>query len=137
MDRAFRNAPDAPDLFDLRAWFHEGRGNFAAAEADLRHAIALNPYSARLRERLALLLQTMGRRDEALAMQREAIALHPLDPEHWMTLAEMLAGGGRLDEARAALRETFGLLLISESEQQRRRRIAAALSVELPAEESR
>jgi hypothetical protein len=127
-ERAVAAAPRDPLGYELRAWLRQGAGDPAALD-DLRIAAKLNPHSARLRERIALVLMRQGRGEEALAEQREAIARHPLDANHRIVLAELLLALGRRDEAIAALESTRALKLPRSDEQVRRAALAERLGL--------
>lgn len=69
--------------------------NWEAAEATLRHAIALDPDQAETQFALAHLLHNTGRGEEALAYARRAAALDPLSPAMNTIVASFYAGAGR------------------------------------------
>lgn len=79
----------------------------AAAERDLRQAIALNPSYARAYQYLSAVLTTQRRFDEAVAAARTAVDLDPLSPNENTTLGVRLFYAGRFDEAIAQFRQTL------------------------------
>jgi len=58
---------------------------------------------------LASLMSTLGRLDEAVALQQRAIALDPLRSASHFNLSLYLTGLGRYDDAEAALRKVIAL----------------------------
>ena len=63
----------------------------------------------RVTANLAILLATLGRLDEAVALAQRAIALEPLRGGSHANLATYLTALGRYDEAEAALRKAIEL----------------------------
>ncbi len=90
----------------------------------------MNPYSARLRERLAQFYMRQGRTDDALDYQRKAIALHPLDVGHHLGLAEMLWTVGEKEEAKTELLKTLDMKP-NALEKEKRRSLAATFGIDL------
>ncbi|HKN68875.1 MAG TPA: BTAD domain-containing putative transcriptional regulator [Gemmatimonadaceae bacterium] len=76
---------------------------FAASEAELKRAVALEPRTARFHEWLVQLYVWMDRPAEALAEARDAVELDPLSPTANAELARALLANGRCDEALAQL----------------------------------
>src|SRR5262249_17584171 len=58
---------------------------------------------------LAIVLETAGRTDEAIAEYREAVRLAPTEPRGRLNLAAVLSGRGKIDEAIAEYREVLRL----------------------------
>ena len=83
--------------------------NFAAAEAELRRGVELAPQNAAATSNLAALLSSLGRLDEAVALEERAIALDPLRSASSFNLAVSLIALGRYDEAEATLRKAVAL----------------------------
>jgi TolB-like protein/Flp pilus assembly protein TadD len=83
--------------------------NFADAEAELRRAVELAPQNPGVTTTLAYLMSTLGRLDEAVALQQQAIALDPLRGATYYNLALYFIALGRYDEADAALRKAITL----------------------------
>jgi serine/threonine-protein kinase len=83
--------------------------NFGAAEAEYRRALELAPQDRVATNGLALLMSTLGRLDEAVALGQRAIALDPLRTSYYSNLALYLIPLGRYDEAEAALRKAIAL----------------------------
>lgn len=85
----------------MRSVFAARRGEFRAAAAEIRDAIALKPESAALRIQGAELLLWMGRRQDAEQMGREALELDPESPDALRFVADRSADramGNRGDE---------------------------------------
>lgn len=105
-----------------------------SAMVDFQEAIRLNPYSARLRERLATYHASLGQWDKAFRHQQIAIELHPLDASHHMTLAEFYLAQENVAKAREAFRQAGERVLSNDAEEQRFQEIASRLDA-LPEEE--
>ncbi|MCB2156502.1 O-antigen ligase family protein [bacterium] len=100
--------PDDPRLYESRAFARRAAGDPRAID-DLRRALKLAPFSARLHQSLALFEVAAGNLDEAIRLQREAVRLHPLDATHRLVLAEFLWQAGEKDEARELVASTSDL----------------------------
>jgi serine/threonine-protein kinase len=87
------------------------RSNYemAAAETELRRAVALEPTNARFHEWLAQLYVSMGRPKEALLEASLARNLDPLSPSANAELARALMANDRCDEALALLEKLKSL----------------------------
>jgi len=83
--------------------------NFAAAEAEYRHALELAPQNPGATNNLAILMSFLGRLDEAVALGRQSIALDPLRTQSHLNLALNFIALGRYDEAEAAVRKAIAL----------------------------
>jgi serine/threonine-protein kinase len=83
--------------------------NLAGGEVELRRAFELAPQNVSTTVNLARLLSTLGRLDEAVALEQRAIGLDPLREGSHANLAIMLTALGRYDEAEAALRKAIEL----------------------------
>jgi predicted Zn-dependent protease len=81
----------------------------AAAETELRRAVALEPTNARFHEWLAQLYVSMGRPKEALLEASLARNLDPLSPSANAELARALMANDRCDEALALLEKLKSL----------------------------
>ncbi len=75
--------------------------DWAGAEAEFRRALELDPNSGDVYDFYGLLLSSLERYDEALAVQRRAYELDPL--AHRMDVTTTLLRAGRYDEALAAI----------------------------------
>jgi eukaryotic-like serine/threonine-protein kinase len=78
-------------------------GRKAAAVAQLRQSIAIDPYRSRARAALLLILTEVNEPQEALRLYDEAAARGPSTPDLKWGQALALFGADRLGEARAAL----------------------------------
>lgn len=81
--------------------------DFAGAEAELRRAATLAPQNAPVTAALALLLSSLGRLEEGVALTQRAITLDPLRIGSHFNLATYLTALGRYDEAEAAMRQVM------------------------------
>ncbi len=77
-----------------------GGWRWAATEACLRRALALNPNHASARQWLSAVLRFQGRHREAIAEARLAAALDPESPAVLLNLANALAYAGEHEAAR-------------------------------------
>jgi tetratricopeptide (TPR) repeat protein len=73
--------------------------DFAAAERDYKHAIALNTNEAFAHSGYAFLLSAMGRHNDAIAEGRRAVELAPLDMTIRIILAEVFDSARQYDNA--------------------------------------
>ena len=83
--------------------------NFAGAEAEFRRALELAPQNPAVISNLAVLMATLGRLDETVALAQQAIALDPLRVASHNNLAICLIALGRYDEAEASMRKAIEL----------------------------
>src|SRR5262249_62032110 len=72
--------------------------DLVAAEAEYRRAFELAPQNASAVNGLALLLSSLGRLDEAVALTQRAIAIDPLRVSLHTNLALYLIAPGRYDD---------------------------------------
>lgn len=104
VDRALAIDPQLAEahasLGFIRYW-HDW--DWAGADASLRHAIALDPSLAEAHLARALLLSSLGRREQALAQMQQARQLDPLSPLINTLEAGFLAGDGKTQDAQARL----------------------------------
>jgi len=91
--------PHAP----LAALKELGEWDWAGAEAEYRKAIALNPNDVTSHHWYALLLQNLGRLNEALPEIEKALALDPASPQINANHAGILSDMHRYDDALAEL----------------------------------
>ena len=96
LDRAYRSAGSPQELAPVE---------LARADADLRHALEIDPTLVEARIRRAHVVGDLGRPDEAVALATEA--LRGKLPPFFESYASLILGrnqfrAGRLDEARAA-----------------------------------
>ena len=90
--------PEDAERLDDREWLNERMLDFAAAEADLTKAIAIDGSAERLRQRAAL-RSKMGRQDEALKDAQAAFDLDSGNRDIRYRLALQLARTGKGDQA--------------------------------------
>jgi predicted Zn-dependent protease len=83
--------------------------DWAGADASFQRARALEPGNAAVVRRASELAFTLGRLDEALALDRRAVELDPLNVWAHYTFGEHAYPAGRLDEAVAALKRALEL----------------------------
>jgi CRISPR-associated protein Csy1 len=88
----------------LRAEAYQGVRNAAAAVADLRGAIALEPSDPKPHNALGIALVDLGDSGNAIAAFRRAVELDPDYARAWNNLGNALRDSGRGGEAQAAFR---------------------------------
>jgi len=71
------HAPDFAEGYNARATAFFQSGKYGLALADIQKTLALNPRHFDAMSGLALILEELGRPDDALAAWREVEALHP------------------------------------------------------------
>jgi Tfp pilus assembly protein PilF len=76
---AIDHAPDFAEAYHLRATAYYRLGQIGPALDDLRETLLRNPRHYPAMRGLAVILQEIGRRDEALEVFRRVLALHPQD----------------------------------------------------------
>jgi len=81
--------------------------DWPAAEASFLRALDRDPTNISAMHGAAVLLQALGRTDEALTLNRRAIDLDPLNMPSLHNLGCVYYEAGRLEEAEAALRNVF------------------------------
>lgn len=118
LDSAWRDIDRALELNPDTAQAHAATGllvqlreprDMAAAEASLRHALALDPYLVNAWNWLSLVLESQGRVDEADEVLRFAAQLDPLAPTIGANLARGEARHGEFETAEARLRRLMGV----------------------------
>ena len=75
------NSADEPGGQVQKGIYDFSRGDALSALAHLQKAVAWDPYSAPIRQELAVVLSALNRPAEAVAVLREACRLAPRDPE--------------------------------------------------------
>ena len=84
--------------------------DWAAADRELKQALALAPNDGNILFYAAVQSLGMGRWDEALKQMNSALAIDPLNPSRYLTLTLIQSSRGRLEEAEAAARRTLELI---------------------------
>ena len=95
--------PEGAETYAILGLAHAQRGDVAAAIADFRHAIKLDPADAPSHWHLGAALAAQGANDEALTHFSRSVELDPGNPGALNDLGLMLAVQGRFDEAAAFL----------------------------------
>jgi TolB-like protein/DNA-binding winged helix-turn-helix (wHTH) protein/Flp pilus assembly protein TadD len=118
LDSAWRDIEKALELNPDTAQAHAATGllvqlrepaDMAAAEASLRHALALDPYLVNAWNWLSLVLKSQGRADESDEMLRFAAQLDPLAPTVGANLSRHEVRHGEFEAAEARLRRLMGV----------------------------
>lgn len=109
--RALALDPQQPEAYAVRGMVTFAVDwDTAAAEGDLRRAIALNPSYARAHQYLSSVLTTQGRLAEAVTAARKAVELDPLSANENTTLGVRLYYAGQyraaVDQFARTLRRT-------------------------------
>jgi serine/threonine-protein kinase len=108
-ETAIRLAPDLSDAHAALGWAYLNDGEPRGSEAEFRRAIALAPNQAGHRMWLSIVLASVSRDDEALAMIDAELAIDPLSAYAHGTRGYVLIRLERNDEAEAALRKSLEL----------------------------
>lgn len=99
-DKALTLDPNLAEAFALRGWLKRNADwDFAGAETDLRRAIRLNGKNAMVHYRLAYVLTSTGRQNEALAEINTAYELDPISDFTQAGRFPILEARGEYDEA--------------------------------------
>lgn len=102
-------AVTGPGVHVLRGLAAEARGDLAAALAEYRRAVLLDPDNADLRQGLGLALAGAGDVAAAVAEYRAAVGLAPDNALARFNLAGGLLAAGAVEEARAELERAVAL----------------------------
>ena len=101
--------PESAETYAILGLAHAQRGDVAAAIADFRRAVALDPPDAPSHWHLGAALAAQGANDEALAHFSRSVELDPNNPGALNDLGLMLAVQGRFDEAAAFLERALAI----------------------------
>lgn len=107
--------PHHPDYRELLGFYRLATGDRGGVR-DLERAAQMNPWSARLRERIAIAHAETGNFSQAIAEQRAAVERHRLDAGHRMLLVELLLRNGDNEEAAREFDAVRPLRLIGARE---------------------
>lgn len=107
--------PHHPDYRELLGFYRLATGDRGGLR-DLERAAQMNPWSARLRERIAIAHAETGNFSQAIAEQRAAVERHRLDAGHRMLLVELLLRNGDNEEAAREFDAVRPLRLIGARE---------------------
>ena len=97
--KAVTTDPNLADAHRVLADVWETEWNWAGAEEEYKHALQLNPGSARTHHWYAVLLANLKRYDEAVSEIRRAVDLEPLSARLQLTQSDIYYRAGRFDEA--------------------------------------
>jgi TolB-like protein/Tfp pilus assembly protein PilF len=107
---ALRVDPDFALANSARAWLAATYENdFAAAALFYRRALELSPGNAIILGNAAVLLRTLGRLEEAIAMTESSLALNPVSSTTYTNLSDQLFRVGRHTDAIEAARKAIEL----------------------------
>jgi tetratricopeptide (TPR) repeat protein len=106
--RAIALGPEEAEALASRAWIRLVLDrDWAGAQADLDHAMKLEPTSNLALNNQAILFQKMGRFQEAAAVEQRVVEGDPLNSIVADNLGWFLLNAGRFDEARAMLQRSL------------------------------
>ncbi|HEY6455742.1 MAG TPA: protein kinase [Steroidobacteraceae bacterium] len=107
-DKAVALAPDQADGYASRGHIRvQAAWNWIGAQEDFEKSLAIDPGNSMALRRYGLLLGTLGRLPEAIAMTRKAIAVDPLSSVTWSNLGMLLTGDRRFAAADVAIRRAL------------------------------
>ncbi|NTV81136.1 MAG: protein kinase, partial [Candidatus Aminicenantes bacterium] len=104
-----RKYPDEKYAQYQIGFLYEGRGDYAAAEAAYRKAVALDPNFGFALNQLAYICAKRGRYDEALRLLERYAAISPGDANPLDSIAELYLRMGDLDRAEKKYREALAV----------------------------
>jgi len=111
-ERALALNPNLAEAHVVMGWIkREYDWDWAGSDASLQRALAIAPGSAAANREAARLAGTLGRFEQALALDRRALELDPLNGLAYMTLVMHLQYAGQRDDAAAAIKKALGLNL--------------------------
>ena len=114
-ERAVELGPELPEPYAARALLrHVWLRDWSGAESDLRRALDLDPRDAPSRRRLGLLLEALGRPDEAYAEVQRAAELDPLDATTVLWLGVLRARSAGCEAGRPLMLRTLDISPESE-----------------------
>jgi tetratricopeptide (TPR) repeat protein len=108
LENAYAARPELPGLVIELCTHLRGVDEKRAREV-LEDRLARHPDDAWSRRELALVLDALGLRDEAIVLSRETVARWPHESYGWSILGSLLAATGEASEARSALRRAIDL----------------------------
>ena len=106
-EKAIALAPDLADGYAGRSGMRVLRQDWEGARVDLERARALNPGGVEVQVQYGILLASLGRVPEAIAVFQKATLLDPLSAEGWVRLGICYLGLGKLDLAEAAAKRAL------------------------------
>jgi len=110
-DKAIELDPGLAYGYATRGFLRESQHfDWAGAESDFKHALALEPTSSRVLANYGTLLMYMGGDKEAVAMLRKAAELDPLSSVIWQNLGAELTVSREYPAAYEALRHALAIL---------------------------
>jgi TolB-like protein/Tfp pilus assembly protein PilF len=110
VQRALESDPDNGAAHGQLAWLaHAYDGDLRAAARHAERALELAPTDVALIGNAAVLLQSLGRLDDAIALHEYGLAREPLDPVAWYNAALAYYFAHRLDDAERHLRRLLEL----------------------------
>ncbi len=109
-DRALALDPNLAEAQTALGWIKTYYDwDWAGADAAFQRALASGPANTRVLIGAAALARTLGRMQEAVALDRRAVELDPLSPFAYRELGVHLYYSGHLDEALVAFRKVVEL----------------------------
>src|SRR6185437_8542547 len=97
--RSLDNVPSDSECWQLYGISLGQAGKYQDAITAFDHVFALDPQAVWARQNLALCLDKLGRRDEAVIQLKRALALKPNYGTAWLTLGQLYEQSGRTNDA--------------------------------------
>jgi predicted Zn-dependent protease len=102
-------SPDDAGLLTVRAAARARLGDFASAEADVRHALRTEPSHENAIALLAAFSQRDGKTLEAIEVVERGVKVLPKSADLRLVLAQLYSGAGRAPDAEKMLKEIVAL----------------------------
>jgi len=110
-DKAIELGPGLAAAYETRGYLrYIDHFDWAGAESDFKHALALEPTNSKALLGYGQFLSDMGRHQDAVAMYRKAIELDPLSAAIWQNLGATLTNSREYPAAYDAFRHALALL---------------------------
>jgi TolB-like protein/Tfp pilus assembly protein PilF len=110
IDAALRLDPNLPEMHAQRAWLYLNHGlHWEMAEAEIKHALQMDPESYFIQNEAGKLACVLGRWDEAMRYFRAALSLDPFNPALIGNSAACLLRSGHFVEAEEQIRHALAI----------------------------
>ncbi|MCD4748982.1 MAG: sulfatase-like hydrolase/transferase [Thermoanaerobaculales bacterium] len=87
---SLEKTPDDADLLLVRATQRIRAGQYREAEADLRHAVTVDPFHSPTRQALGQLLQSQGQNDQAIRVYEDLLRINPTNAATLLSIGQII-----------------------------------------------